>query len=147
MKRFIGGWFVALCLVFLSIPVNGANFDGSETLICAAVNIMECAPGAQCREVTPESINAPRFLNINFKEKRISATLEGKEGRVTRFEKIEHINGKLILQGAEKGQEGVREGGVAWSMAITEGSGKMTLTASGADVGFVAFGECMSLSK
>jgi hypothetical protein len=47
---------------------------------------------------------------------------------------MEHSNGRLILQGTQTGK--------GWSMVITEATGKMTLTASGEEVGFIVFGAC-----
>jgi hypothetical protein len=48
----------------------------------------------------------------------------------------------LILQGAEDGYKEVRDG-TGWSMAISEETGKMVLTESGNQVGFVIFGACI----
>jgi len=41
----------------------------------------------------------------------------------------------LILQGVENGR--------GWTLAITETSGKMVLTVSGNEEGFVVFGACI----
>jgi hypothetical protein len=57
------------------------------------------------------------------------------------IERLEQVDGKLIIQGAEDGIEGVRDG-VGWSAAIAQETGKMVLTASGDEVGFVVFGAC-----
>ena len=57
------------------------------------------------------------------------------------IENLEKIDGKVILQGAEDGIEGVRDG-LGWSMTIAEETGKMVLTASGDAVAFVMFGAC-----
>ena len=59
----------------------------------------------------------------------------------TAIERMEEVDGKLILQGAEEAIEGVRDG-VGWTMAIMEDTGKAILTASGDNVGFVLFGAC-----
>jgi len=67
----------------------------------------------------------------------------GKNQNPSRIENLEHIDGKLILQGAEDGYKEVRDG-AGWSMAISEETGKMVLTESGDQVGFVIFGACIS---
>jgi hypothetical protein len=105
------------------------------------VDLVECEPGGNCERVTHDSINAPRFLKINFKEKRVSKPDVGEKRPDTMIERMEHVDGKLILQGAEDGIEGVRDG-LGWTMAISEDSGNMVLTASGDHVGFVIFGAC-----
>ena len=61
--------------------------------------------------------------------------------RSTDIENFETIDGKVIIQGAEDGIEGVRDG-LGWSLALAEETGKMVITASGDDVGFVIFGAC-----
>jgi hypothetical protein len=87
----------------------------------------------------PEDIDIPRFIRINFDKKTISATAESGLARSTQIKRMERIDGKLILQGAEDGRESVRDG-VGWSMAIVEETGSFVLTASGDHVGFVVFG-------
>ena len=122
-------------------PAKAGDFDGSQPLLCALVEVHECAEGFTCREVPPESVNAPRFFQIDFTQKRISAARGGGSNRTSPIERIERLDGKLILQGAEDAQEGVR-GGLGWSLAIAEETGKMVLTGSGEAVGFVIFGAC-----
>lgn len=67
---------------------------------------------------------------------------EGKQG--TAIERMERVDGKLILQGAEDGVENVRDG-LGWTVAISEEAGKAILTASGEQVAFVVFGACLPL--
>ncbi len=49
------------------------------------------------------------------------------------------MDGKLILQGAEDGYEKMRDG-LGWTMAISEATGQVVLTAAGEGVAFVIFG-------
>ncbi|MGD2037846.1 MAG: hypothetical protein PVH28_08185 [Desulfobacterales bacterium] len=136
----IFGIMVAIICLF-SFPVEAGDFDGSKSLICAVMDIVECQPGGKCQQVTAEEVGIPQFLKINFKEKTISATRADGDKRHTPIENLEKIDGKLIIQGAEDGIEGVRDG-VGWSLAISEETGKTVLTASGDEVGFVVFGAC-----
>jgi len=125
----------------VAFPALAGDFDGSHPLICAVMDIVECQPGGKCQQVTAEDVGIPSFFKINFKEKKISATQSGGSTRSTEIENLEHIDGKLIIQGAEDGIEGVRDG-LGWSLAIAEETGKTVLTASGDEVGFVVFGAC-----
>jgi hypothetical protein len=127
--------------VLAALPAAAGNFDGSKALICAVIDLVECQPGGKCQQVTAEDVGIPQFLKINFKEKKISATHADGSQRITAIENFERIDGKLIIQGAEDGIEGVRDG-VGWSLAIAEETGKTVLTASGDEVGFVIFGAC-----
>ena len=136
----IYGLMVMIICMF-SFPAVAGDFDGSKPLICAVVDLVECQPGGKCQQVTAEDVGIPQFLKINFKEKKISATQADGSQKTTKIENFEKIDGKLIIQGAEDGIEGVRDG-VGWSLAIAEETGKTVLTASGDEVGFVIFGAC-----
>ena len=132
---------IGLIICIFSLPAGAGDFDGSKPMLCAVMDIVECGPDGNCQKVTAEDVSIPRFLKVNFKEKKITATQTSGSKKSTTIKNSEHIDGKLILQGAEDGIEGVRDG-VGWSLAIAEESGKMVLTASGDEVGFVVFGAC-----
>lgn len=136
----IYGLMVMIICMF-AFPAVAGDFDGSKELICAVMDLVECQPGGKCQQVTAEDVGIPQFLKINFKEKKISAILADGSKKSTPIENFEKIDGKVIIQGAEDGIEGVRDG-VGWSLAIAEETGKTVLTASGDEVGFVIFGAC-----
>jgi hypothetical protein len=133
---------LSICIFPLSVAAGG--FDGSEPLLCAVTDAIECTPERGCEEVTPESINLPQFVRINVAQKKINRGAKRETNRTTEIENVEHIDGKLILQGADDGIEGVKDG-LGWSVAIVESTGKFVLTGSGDLVGFVVFGACILL--
>ena len=137
--KIIGLMLMTICI--FSFPAMAGDFDGSNQLICALMDLVECQPGGKCQQVAAEDVGIPHFLKINFKEKKISATHANGSKKSTDIENFEKIDGKIIIQGAEDGIEGVRDG-VGWSLALDEETGKMVLTASGDQVGFVVFGAC-----
>lgn len=137
--KIIGLIVTIICI--LSFPVVASDFDGSNPLICAVIDVMECQPGGKCQQVTAEEVGVPLFSKIDFKKKEISATLADGTKKSSTIERFEKVDGKIIIQGAEDGIEGVRDG-VGWSLAIAEDTGKTVLTASGDEVGFVIFGAC-----
>ena len=139
-KMKIFGLITAL-VGLISLPVFDGDFDGSKPLICALMDLVECQPGGKCQSVTAEELGLPQFFRINFQEKKISGTQASGNEKVTAIEHLEKVDGKLIIQGAEDGIEDVRDG-VGWSLAIAEETGKLVLTASGDEVGFVVFGAC-----
>ena len=132
---------IIISIWMMSVSAAAGNFDGSKELICSIMDIIECEHGGKCQEVSAEEVGIPHFFKINFKKKKISATHADGSKRSSSIENFEKIDGKVIIQGAEDGIEGVRDG-VGWSMSIAEETGKMVLTASGDDVGFVIFGAC-----
>lgn len=130
-----------LSLVMLAVPAMAGNFDGSKDLICAAMDVVECLPGGECNRVQSEEVDFPDFLKLSFKDKKIRAEQMGRKDLKTDIEHMETIDGKLILQGAEDGREGTKDG-LGWTLSIDEESGKMVFSASGTEVAFVIFGAC-----
>ena len=116
-------------------------FDGSQTLLCAASEIMVCEPVAGCERVSAESINAPRFLRIDPASKTITSMRAELDNRSSTIENAENLDGKYILQGIEDGQESVQDG-LGWSLTISETRGTMVLSAAAEDVAFTVFGAC-----
>jgi len=128
--------FSVLCICIAPLPVVAGDFDGSKQLLCAFIEGFECSlDEGECLELEAEDMNVPEFIKINFKEKKITGTRENKELATTKIEKMVRMGGNLILQGVENGR--------AWSMVITGATGKMALTISGDQVGFVIFGACI----
>jgi hypothetical protein len=136
----IFGIMMTIACMF-SAPAVAGNFDGSKELLCAVMNIVECQPGGKCLNVTAEEVGIPNFLRIDFKKKNLNATFADGSKKRSPIKNSEKIDGKVILQGAEDGIEGVRDG-LGWSLSIDEENGKMVLTASGDAVAFVMFGAC-----
>ena len=126
------------------LPDSAGPFDGAQPLICASTEVLECVPFAGCNRVAAESIDAPQFIRIDFSANALSAERGGGDKKVSQIERSETVDGKLMLQGAEDGVEGVRDG-LGWTLAIGQETGKMTLTASGDEVGFVIFGACTAM--
>lgn len=128
---------IILTVLFIVITVGQAcagDFDGSKPLVCAVIETFECGPTGECLPGTAEDIGIPQFLKTNFKKKTISGTLKSGEVRTTTIKNMERSNGNLILQGVQNGK--------GWSVVIIEATGKMTVTASDGQVGFVVFGAC-----
>jgi hypothetical protein len=128
-------WILFLFFLFLLTPSGApaADFDGSKSLICALKDDYECSPDG-CERVTSESINLPQFIRLDFKDKKVSTVREGVQVRTTPLERLDRQGGNLFLGGLEMG--------LAWSMVISEANGKMVLTMTGDQVGFMIFGAC-----
>ena len=137
--------FFARCLGVVAVlgMTSGvqAGVDGSEPVICASADIMECVPQGVCQRISAEDADIPRFFKIDFAEQRITRIQPSGDEISSQIERRETVDGRLILQGAEDGHEGVRDG-IGWSLSIDEANGDMVLTGSGKDVAFVIFGAC-----
>ena len=124
--------------------VSAATYDGSKPLLCASMEIIECLPVDGCQRVATEEIDAPQFMKLDFKAKKMVTTASQGKSKTSAIERSEQVDGKLMLQGAEDGVEGVRDG-LGWTMSISQQTGKMVVSASGDDAAFVIFGACTAL--
>ncbi len=138
---------IATGLVVLAVSSGGADaagFDGSQPLLCASTTVIECLPIAGCRQVAPQAVAAPPFMRLDVSAETLTTPGTGTNGKSSAIERSETVDGKLILQGAEDGIKGVRDG-LGWTLAISQDTGRMVLTASGDDVAFTIFGACTTL--
>jgi hypothetical protein len=137
--------FIGAMSIFAAAPfaAQASDLDGSKPLLCSVISITECTPDGGCQKTTIEKAGMPQFLYVDVPNKTISPapSIEGRNP--TPIERIERVDGKLMLQGAEDGVENVRDG-VGWTAAISEQTGRFILTASGEDVAFVVFGACIA---
>ena len=144
MKRLSLVTVVFLSLLISTVRASAGDFDGSKPLLVSVIRVIECTPQGECQEVNAESVALPQFLRIDFEKKTIRPAREAERVPETAIERMETVDGKLILQGAEDGFDKMKDG-LGWTMAISEETGKVVLTASGEEVGFVVFGACMPL--
>jgi len=142
MKRF---HFLALPLCLGAIqPAIAGMFDGSQSLLCASVEVAECDRNQGCQQFQPDETDFPQFLRIDFAEKKISTTPERADPRTTEIERMERVDGKLMIQGTEDGRADAHDG-LGWTLSISEADGRMVLTGSAEHTGFVVFGACTPL--
>ena len=128
---------IAVLSLFAPLPTNANEIDASTPVICATIDVNDCAPGAQCIAGVPEDVSVPRFFRINFAQKSIVVTRDDGTTLTTIIRSQSKLDGKLVLQGTEAG--------LGWSMAIISASGKMSPVAAGEDRGVVIFGACTAL--
>ncbi len=127
----------ASTLMLLSAAAAAEDFDGSKPLICASVDAYSCVSGQSCVAASAEELNVPEFFRINFAEKTVSAKRPDGQDGTTEIQTFQVHEGELVLQGTQ--------GGRGWTAAITQGSGKMALSAVGDRIAFVIFGACTPL--
>jgi len=121
--------------------VKAASFDGSQNLLCAPQIAIECGPDGNCEQAMAASLNLPSFFQIDFSTNELIAVTESEAKRSSKIKSMEFLDGKLFLQGADDGIEGVRDG-LAWSMSIMQDTGRLVISASGGNEAFVVFGAC-----
>ena len=114
--------------------VQAGDFDGSKPLICAILNAVACPRNEAIEKGDAESVNLPQFFHIDCAKKLITGKGPDGDERTTNIEKMTHEDGKLILQGVQKGK--------AWSAVIDEETGKTVLVGADNGIGIVVFGAC-----
>ena len=110
------------------------DFDGSKPLICAVIQTVSCPRNEAVETGTAEDIDLPQFFIIDFEKKVVTGKAPGGQVRETKIESLKHEDGKLILQGVQRGR--------AWSAVINEETGKTTITGADDEAGFVVFAAC-----
>ena len=112
-----------------------ADFDGSRNLLCVPTDAIQCEGAGDCKRVAVEEVNLPRFVNVEFKKKRLRGTILGGEEQTTAIQNVQTpADGRTILQGAENGR--------GWTMTIDPATGDMSVAIAGDDIGFILFGVC-----
>jgi len=140
-------WFIfTFCLCFTPLAALGNDFDGSKSLSGTVSKIMEINYFKITDNVDPDTVGLPRKFLIDFEEKIIRPSKDSLVRKTARIRHIEHIENKLILQGADEGVEGADDG-LAWSITISKKTGAAVLTASGDGVAYVVFGTCIAAEQ
>ncbi len=123
-------------------PVFANTFDGSETLLCSIHSILECGDDYQCKQVTPQSVNLVNFFEVSVADKEIRAAGLAREGAKTTIERVEHVGGKLLMQGGDLHEDDGHEG-IGWSIIISEADGKFSMSGISNSFALVGFGACL----
>ena len=135
---------IAVLLLMFPIAVLAGDFDGSKPVICAPVKVVECTPEGGCQEVTAESVGVPQFMSVDLDQKTITSVGKRDGNRKSVIQRIEDMDGRLILQGVDEGIRDLRDS-VAWSAMLSKETGKFVVTASGDQVAFIVYGACTQL--
>jgi len=133
MVKFIGIILVAF-ISLVPYHLAAADSEESSALLCAVIEVFECSLENDCAEVEAESVNIPQFIRVDFDSMKLTLPEGSEEKRESMINNVQLNNGTIMMQGVEHGR--------AWSIAISEESGKMTGSASENEGGFVVFGAC-----
>jgi hypothetical protein len=129
---------IVLAIAFSLVAANAAALDTSKILLCASLEVHECVDGSPCAEVRPEDVGAPTFIWIDFDEREIRASVEGRASKIDHMEEVED---RLVLQGVEDGREDLEDGS-GWAISIDTNTGRMVGTAAVSQAAIVIFGAC-----
>jgi hypothetical protein len=124
--------FLAAALCVAAAPALAADFDGSKPLICSSIEAHDCGLGITCERAIAEDLNVPQFIRLDFTAKTMSA-----RGRSSNMQSYTRSSGMLIVQGVENSR--------AFSITISEQTGKLVGAIAADEEGFMIFGACTPL--
>lgn len=129
---------IVLLAAGLSFPcfAHAGSIDGSSPCLCAITKVIECNSQGECAETSPEEVNIPTFIKVDFKAKTLSG-VDISDSRTTPIKHFEQGDGHLMLQGAENKR--------GWSTIVNQETGKLSSSVSGEGYGFLLFGTCTVL--
>ena len=125
-----------LLSVWMSVaaaPAAAATFDGSNTLICAFMDTVECTKEG-CSQGDADDVSIADFVRLDFKKKLVTLLDEERRGETTAIGRIEKLADRVILQGIERAR--------GWTLSLRHDTGDIVFTVSGDGTAFVVFGEC-----
>ncbi len=134
---------VAVALGCLTMTATaGSYFDGKKPLLCSIYQLFECDPPNACQAVSPAEIDGVSHLDIDFRKKLITRP-ETESSQQSKIKTVETgVDGKLIIQGIEDGQEGIRDG-AGWSISTMNPEGTMVMAVAGDGFAVVGLGACV----
>jgi hypothetical protein len=115
-------------------PPPPPGLDGTAPVTCSIAETADCEPGTDCIRDTPESIDLPRLIRIDFAARTIVSKLASGDERTAEIGLQRIEEGKLLLQGIQRGH--------AWSAVILQETGALSLAIAGEDGAVAAFGFC-----
>ena len=135
-KRRLG--VLTFVMGLLSTTVATAEFDGSKRLLCSFGQVVECDAGEVCRVVTHESVDAPDFVELDFRKKQIVSITSGQSSQADDIS-VTDLGSFLVVQGTQGGGQGDSLG---YSLSIEQATGRLVAAGAGENAGFVIFGAC-----
>ena len=108
------------------------DFDGSKNLICAPVEVSDCAAVDGCTKTVPSEVGAPAFIRIDFAKQAMVGP-----NRTSPIKVTEKSEAQLLLMGTELGY--------GWTVVLDQDTGAMTVSMTNSAGSFVFFGSCTPL--
>jgi hypothetical protein len=127
-------WACAILAGALPLPALAAGLDGTAPVTCSIAETADCEPGENCIRDTPEAIDLPRLMRIDFAAKKVVSKLTGGGERTAEIGLQRVEEGKLLLQGIQRGH--------GWTAIIVQETGALSLAIAGEDGAVAAFGFC-----
>ena len=134
-------WVAVIVLGYCQQSTAG-DFDGTISLQCKTSAGFQFHENGGSQPFNPERVGLPKTFIIDFDHKEIRPTRQSVVQRRSKIKRIERVEDKIMLQGAEDGVEGVD-----WTLALMQGTGRFVISASGGNSGYILFGGCQLATR
>jgi hypothetical protein len=129
---------VGLVILAAAVPSLADDLTGSTAFLCTAVQATACETSGECATKPPWTLNVPQFIEVDLDKEELRTTRASGQNRATPVKRVERADGMIYLQGAE--------GGRAFSFAINESTGMLTVAVATGGKGVIVFGACTPLA-
>ena len=128
-----------LALVGLVLALSGGtamadNLAGTDRLLCSSAQATVCGDDGECVTAVPWIWNVPQFIEVDLTRKTLATTKASGENRQTPITTLKRDGGWVFMQGVE--------GGRAFSFAIEESTGLMSVAVARRGLTVSVFGAC-----
>jgi hypothetical protein len=133
-------WAAVACVAatpFTSAVVAADRLTGSTDIVCAVMDVVGCLEDGGCVDGPARDFELPDFIIMDSSEKVIRSAHESGEKAVSPIRNMQKDGEHFIMQGVENGR--------GWDIAVNTKTGRMSASAVGDGVSFLAFGACTSL--
>ena len=129
------GYALAALLVILATGSAAADdLTGVNQILCSAAQATVCGDDGECDTELPWNWNIPQFIVIDLAAKTLATTKASGENRQTPIETMKREEGWIFLQGVENGR--------AFSFALEEETGLLTVAVARPGLTVSVFGAC-----
>jgi hypothetical protein len=130
---------LGLAALLAAWPLYADNLAGADAILCSAVEATLCGADGECVSGPPWNWDVPQFLEIDLKKNVVATTQASGENRSTPIRHTERSEGKIFLQGVERGR--------AFSFVIVEQTGMASAAIAAEGLTVTVFAACTPVPR
>jgi hypothetical protein len=125
---------LGIALVLAAGAARADDLRGAERFLCSTMEVKVCFADDGCLPSSPEDLNIPQFIVVDAEAGKLETTPASGERRETKAGTVARAEGLVQLQG--------REAGRAFSLVISETTGRATFASAADERAVVVFAAC-----
>jgi hypothetical protein len=139
-KQLLLAALVAMLPLGSAMAQDAAIDEGAVRLLCDAGLVVDCDAEGKCTTGSPESVDMPRFLQLDLSSNEFSSPSPGFEGEATPLKGVDRSGDWIVIGGRARGDR-------VFSMTISKRTGAMRGSVLAEDFAFLVFGACVELDR